>query len=75
MAPVCQYMPYGTARYGHYENSGTPAPLISHALNEILALGIPRYTSDQLVRIAPFLRKLHSWKSKNSEIQKNNTQK
>ena len=59
-----------------YENSGTPAPLISHALNEILALGIPRYTCGQLVRTAFFfLRKLHSWKSKNSEIQKNNTQK
>ena len=32
-----------------YENSGTPASLISHALNEILALGIPRYTYGQLV--------------------------
>ena len=49
------------------------APLISHALNEILALGIPRYTSGQLVRIAPFLRKLHSWKINNREIQKNDT--
>ena len=37
-----------------YENSGTPASLISHALNEILALGIPRYTYGQLVATAFF---------------------
>ena len=37
-----------------YENSGTPAFLISHALNEILALGIPRYTYGQLVATAFF---------------------
>ena len=33
----------------------TPASLISHALNEILALGIPRYTYSQLVATAFFL--------------------
>ena len=32
----------------------TPASLISHALNEILALGIPRYTYGQLVATAFF---------------------
>ena len=38
-----------------YENSGTPpASLISHALNEILALGIPRYSYGQLVATAFF---------------------
>ena len=37
-----------------YENSCKPAPLISHTVNEILALGIPRYTCSQLVRTAFF---------------------
>ena len=72
-ANICHMALPARASQCQYENSGTPAPLISHALNEILALGIPRYTSSQLVRTASFLRKLHSWKSKNSEIQKNDT--
>ena len=37
-----------------YENSCTLASLIFHTLNEILALGIPRYTYGQLVATAFF---------------------
>ena len=50
-----------------YENSGTPASLISHALNDILALGIPRYTYGQLVATAIFQ---HSWERNTIEVQK-----
>ena len=74
-ANICHMALPAGASQCQYENSGTPAALICHAHNEILALGIPRYTSGQLVRIASFLGKLHFWKSKNSEIQKNDTQK
>ena len=42
------------ASHCQYENSGTLAPLNFHALNETLALGIPRYTCSQLVRTALF---------------------
>ena len=50
-------MSYGTAGWSFpvpYENSGSPAPMIFHALNEILAMGIPRYTCIQLVTTAFF---------------------
>ena len=40
--------------------------LISHALNEILALGIPRYTGGQLVATAFFL---HCWKRNTVKVQ------
>ena len=42
------------ASHCQYENSDTLAPLNFHALNETLALGIPRYTCSQLVRTALF---------------------
>ena len=51
-ANICHMALPARASQCQYENSGTPASLISHALNEILALGIPRYTYGQLVATA-----------------------
>ena len=53
-ANICHMALPARASQCQYENSGTPASLISHALNEILALGIPRYTYGQLVATAFF---------------------
>ena len=52
-----------------YKNSGTAAPLISHALNEILALGIPRYTCGQLVKTAFLSEKITFLEQSNTEKQ------
>ena len=53
-ANICHMALPARASQCQYENSGTPASLISHALNEILALGIPMYTYGQLVATAFF---------------------